>query len=156
MRAEYVHYDYDNRMLDGNTATMVRRADSVAACIRDRRIAVTILRTWRRNSASAGRSEMVSPFTQMPRAAFGHRQMTELYRLQSGQEVADLDSETLDSLELGVRLRNTSVSVDAALFAMQKRDSVLRDADGFNVSGGRTRHRGIETAIRWPMTDACR
>ena len=31
-------------------------------------------------------------------------QTTELYRLQSGQLVSDLDSETIDSLELGVRI----------------------------------------------------
>ena len=37
---------------------------------------------------------------------------------------------------------------------MKKRDSVFRDAEGFNVSGARSKHRGIETAIDWQMTPA--
>ena len=32
---------------------------------------------------------------------------------------------------------------------MRKRDSVFRDAEGFNVTGARSRHRGIETALDW-------
>ena len=37
-------------------------------------------------------------------------QMTELYRLQSGQEVADLDSEELDNAELGYRRSSERLS----------------------------------------------
>jgi outer membrane receptor protein involved in Fe transport len=71
-------------------------------------------------------------------------QATELYRLQSGQQIADLDSERLDSLELGVRTNQQTWSADLAIFTMRKRDSIFRDAEGFNVSGARSKHRGLE------------
>ena len=32
---------------------------------------------------------------------------------------------------------------------MKKRNSVFRDAEGFNVSDGRSRHRGMEIAMDW-------
>ena len=83
-------------------------------------------------------------------------QATELYRLQSGQTVAALDSETIDSLEFGIRWNKRRWSGDAAAFAMQKRDSLFRDSDGFNVSGGRSRHRGIEIAVDWQIAESLR
>jgi iron complex outermembrane receptor protein len=80
--------------------------------------------------------------------------MTELYRLQNGQQVADLDSERIDSVELGVRHATATLSLDVAAFFMRKRDSVFRDAQGFDVSGARTRHDGIEVAADWQFAPA--
>lgn len=147
LRAEYTRYEYDNRMLDGNT-----RDDGTpcgfGGCLYTR---------------PADRSD--SFFNVAPKASLNYRfapssslylvaargfrapQMTELYRLQSGQQVADLDSERIDSVELGLRHDAEKLSVDVAAFAMRKRGSVFRDAQGFNVSGARTRHDGIEVAI---------
>ncbi|NIL96104.1 MAG: hypothetical protein GTO62_02915, partial [Planctomycetales bacterium] len=65
---------------------------------------------------------------------------TELYRLQRQQSVADLDTETLDAAELGLRHSATGWSVNAAAFAGRKRNFIFRDAAGFNVSDGQTRH----------------
>ena len=36
---------------------------------------------------------------------------------------------------------------------MDKRDVILRDSAGFNVSGGRTRHRGLEYEGDWAFAD---
>jgi outer membrane receptor protein involved in Fe transport len=80
--------------------------------------------------------------------------MTELYRLQSGQQTADLDSEQIDSVEVGLRHDSESLSLDIAAFVMRKQNSVFRDAEGFNVSGARTRHDGIEAAVDWQITPA--
>ena len=52
-------------------------------------------------------------------------------------------------LELGLRTNTRRLSTDVTVFAMKKRDSVFRDAEGFNVSGARTRHEGIETSVDW-------
>lgn len=78
-------------------------------------------------------------------------QITELYRLQSGQQIADLDAETLDSLELGWRYDGPT-RASLALFAARKRDQILRDADGFNVGEGRTRHYGLEFDATFALT----
>ena len=79
--------------------------------------------------------------------------MTELYRLQSGQQVSDLDSEEVDSVEIGFRLNREAFSLDGSMFAMQKRNSVFRDAAGFNVDNGRSTHRGIEASFDWRPSD---
>jgi iron complex outermembrane receptor protein len=154
LRAEYTRYDYDNLMLDGNT-----RDDGTpcgfGGCLYSR---------------PADRTD--SFFNVAPKASLNYRlatdtslylvaargfrapQMTELYRLQDGQDVADLDSEQIDSVEVGVRRDGASLSADIAAFAMRKKNSVFRDAQGFNVSGARTRHVGIEAAIDWQFAPA--
>lgn len=87
------------------------------------------------------------------RLARGFRapQATELYRLQRGQDVADLDSEVLDAVELGLRGRGL-VGYELVLFVQRKENFIFRDADGFNVSDGRTRHRGIEFSLDHDIT----
>jgi outer membrane cobalamin receptor len=79
-------------------------------------------------------------------------QATELYRLQSGQTVADLDSEVLDAVEVGLR-QNGRLSWELVAFAQRKDNFIFRDAEGFNVSDGRTRHVGVEVDLDWAWTD---
>lgn len=93
-------------------------------------------------------SDNNSLYTSLTRG-FRAPQVTELYRLQSGQEVADLDSELVDAFEFGLRRIQEQLSIDVALFAMKKRDSVYRDADGFNVTGARSEHYGVELSLDW-------
>ena len=71
-------------------------------------------------------------------------QTQELYELQSQQDIADLHSETLDNFELGWRGSRGALSWDADAYTMLKEHFIFRDSDGFNVSDGRTRHRGVE------------
>jgi outer membrane cobalamin receptor len=79
-------------------------------------------------------------------------QATELYRLQSGQTVADLDSEVLDAVEVGLR-RDGEVSWEVVAFAQRKDNFIFRDSEGFNVSDGRTRHVGIEFDANWTISE---
>lgn len=156
LRGEFIRYDYDNRMLDGNT-----RDDGSACgfggCLytrpADRDDDFT-------NFAPklAARYRLSERMTVYASAGRGFRppQMTELYRLQSGQQVADLDSERIDSVEFGLRSRYGSLGIDTSVFAMRKRDSVFRDADGFNVSGAKSRHDGIELSVDWLLDDGWR
>jgi len=151
-RLEWVGYDYTNNMLSGNT-----RDDGTpcgfGGCLynrpEDRRdnftnIAPRVTAGWRFQPdwfAWLG----VSRGFRVPQA-------TELYRLQSGQVVADLNSETLDNLEAGLRGRLAgTLSLEATAFAQRKRNFIFRDAEGFNVSDGRTRHLGIEYALTWDI-----
>jgi outer membrane receptor protein involved in Fe transport len=75
-------------------------------------------------------------------------EMTELYRLQRQQTEADLNSEHLDALELGWKYADGSYHITTALFAMEKRDLILRETNGFNVSNGSSRHAGIEYEVQ--------
>lgn len=148
VRADRTTYDYDNRMLSGNTA-----ANGVACpggCLFSRpadrtdefdNVAPRFTLAWQPGERSL---LYVSGST-------GYRppEMTELYRLQRQQSAADLDSERLESVEAGWKWRTEVFSLTTAAFAMGKRDLILRETNGFNVSNGRTRHRGFEYEARW-------
>ncbi len=84
-------------------------------------------------------------------AGLGFRppQATELYRLQSGQTVADLDSESVRALETGVRGDLGALRFDIAAYAENTRDLIFRDANGFNVSDGATDATGVEVDVAW-------
>ncbi len=153
LRAEYLAYDYNNRMLDGNT-----RDDGTecgfGGCLYTRP-------SDRSDSFSNLSPELGLAYklneqqTLYFRAARGYRapQATELYRLQKGQVVADLQAETLDSIEVGFKSNNNNISYEIAAYAMRKKNFIFRDANGFNISDGRTRHAGIETSLRWQLND---
>ena len=154
LRGEYLHYDYDNRMLDGNT-----REDGTpcgfGGCLYTRPADRTD--SFFNLAPKASLNYRLAPMTALYLAAargFRAPQMTELYRLQSGQQVADLDSERIDSVELGLRYDSELLSLDLAAFFMRKRNSVFRDAQGFNVNGARTRHDGVEAALDWQFAGA--
>ena len=154
LRAEYSHYDYDNQMLTGNT-----RDDGTpcgfGGCLYSR--PADRSDSFVNFAPNLGVAYRLSPQTLLYASiARGFRapQTTELYRLQSGQEIADLDSERIDSIEAGVRRSTEEWLIDVAAFTMRKRDSIFRDSQGFNVSGGRTRHEGIEVSVDWQFGSA--
>ena len=71
-------------------------------------------------------------------------QVTDLYRLQLNQSVGDIDEETLDSFELGLRRQGENTYLAVTAFHMDKDNFFFRDGDGFNVTDGKTRHLGVE------------
>ena len=149
LRLEYLAYDYDNRMLAGNTrddgtpcgfgGCLYTRPESGSDTFFDAAPKFALL--YRADDAW-------SAFLTLARG-FRPPQATELYRLQSGQAVADLDSERVDSLEAGLRWQAQAWRGEFAAFAMRKRDSIYRDSEGFNVSGAKSRHEGLEGSFDW-------
>ena len=83
-------------------------------------------------------------------------QATELYRLQSGQTVADIDSEALTSFEVGWRRTGGTFDADIAVYAERTDHLIFRDANGFNVSDGETESSGVEFTLRGRVGDAHR
>jgi len=154
LRIEHSAYDYRNRMLDGNT-----RDDGTACgfggCLYtrpgDRRDSYTNAAPKLALHMSTGESS--SAYLRLARG-FRAPQTTELYRLQSGQNVADLDSERMDAIELGHRGSTAALGYDVAVYVMRKRNSVFRDAEGFNVDDGRSRHEGVELELDWRLSRA--
>lgn len=154
LRLEYTHYDYNNLMLAGNT----RDDGSVCGfggCLYTRPADRTDSYTNFVPNLSAG-YQLNTRSTLYASLARGFRapQMTELYRLQNGQQVSDLDSETTNSLELGLRTGHESFLAELSVYTMRKTDSVFRDVEGYNVSGARSRHRGIELELDWQIAAA--
>ncbi|MDX1570319.1 MAG: TonB-dependent receptor [Xanthomonadales bacterium] len=153
LRAERTDYSYDNRLADGNL-----REDGTACgfggCLYNR--------PGDRDddfSEIAPKFSLSRHFDDGSRAyvrlARGFRapQATELYRLQRGQDVADLDSEILDAAEVGYKFSQGTLDGSLALFYMKKDNFIFRDADGFNVSDGATRHAGVEASLAWRPGD---
>jgi outer membrane receptor protein involved in Fe transport len=160
LRGEYLRYQYDNRMLTGNT-----RDDGTpcgfGGCLFSR--PADRDDDFFNLAPKLGLVHWLSDSTQLFASlsrGFRVPQATEMYRLQSQQTVADLDTETLDAVELGLRHNVSRLGVELAGFAGRKRNFIFRDADGFNVSDGRTRHVGLEVALRanlaprWDLTAA--
>ncbi|MGE6698250.1 TonB-dependent receptor [Hyphomonas sp. NPDC076900] len=82
-------------------------------------------------------------------------QVSDLYRLQSLQLPGEIDTETLDSLEIGARgaLLYGHLTFDVAAWWMEKENFFFRDSDGLNVTDGATRHFGIDAEATFRFTD---
>ncbi|MGB9428954.1 MAG: TonB-dependent receptor [Gammaproteobacteria bacterium] len=78
-------------------------------------------------------------------------QTTELYELQSGQNVADLNSETLNSIEMGWRGSSGQWTWDTDVYYMLKNHFIFRDSNGYNISSGRIRSQGLEFSLGYRL-----
>lgn len=153
LRIDRTRYDYTNHMIDGNTrddGTSCGAAGCLYSRPADRsdtfdNVAPRVTLSWQPTfdsflylSGSTG---------------FRPPEMTEMYRLQRQQSAAELDSESMEALEAGWKLRGARYSLKASLYAMKKRHLILRESNGFNVSDGRTTHRGFEYEATWNPHD---
>jgi iron complex outermembrane receptor protein len=150
VRAEFTEYDYDNRTDDGLQGKLFRPADRSDdfSDVSPKLALVHRLSAARRIFASLTRA------TRAP-------QTTDLYRLRdqdkSGPlepDPADVDSETLDSFEIGYRAGSPTLSYEISLFAMKKENYHFRDGSDYYENDGETTHRGIELELDWQISDA--
>jgi iron complex outermembrane receptor protein len=149
VRADRTRYGYDDRMRDGNVAEDGSTCGT-SGCLYSRPADRTDrfdtltprLETGFRLAPQDRLYALVSDGFRPPEA-------TELYRLQRGQSVADLDSERMRAREIGWRHVSKNWRASIALYDAVKRNVILRDANGYNVTGGSTSHRGVEYEIRW-------
>ncbi|MCH2337724.1 MAG: TonB-dependent receptor, partial [Pseudomonadales bacterium] len=153
VRLERLNYDYDNRHLDGNS-----RDDGSACgfggCLytrpADRKDDFTDV------AGRIGIRWEVNPELKLyALSGIGFRppQATELYRLQSGQSVASLTSESLRSFEVGINATSGRLDVDVSSYFDRTNNLIFRDADGYNVSDGKTRSSGIEADFTFHPND---
>jgi iron complex outermembrane receptor protein len=99
-------------------------------------------------------------FANLARAARAP-QVTDLYRLRDDDKADtainpdpnDLDSETLDSLELGYRAIYSSASYELTAFTMHKDNYHFRDGDDRYEADGQTKHHGIELNLKWDVAN---
>ncbi|MDD9964453.1 MAG: TonB-dependent receptor [Gammaproteobacteria bacterium] len=145
LRLEHLGYDYENRHLTGNSR------DDGSACgfggclytrpaSRDDDFTEVAGRLGLERDLGARHTGYL-----MLSTGFRPPQATELYRLQRGQTVADLDSERLLSVEAGLKGGAWSLSA----FSERTREFIFRDASGFNVSDGKTKSLGLEFSGDW-------
>jgi outer membrane receptor protein involved in Fe transport len=143
VRLEYLRYDYDNQSLDGNTRDDGTTCVDGCLFFRPSDRTDDFLEAAPNLGLLFRIDEFSSAWATLTRG-FRAPQATELYRLQNGQSVDDLDPETIDSLEIGWRRSQGPGALEISGFAMQKENYIFRDADGLNVSDGKTEHLGVE------------
>lgn len=148
-RFEYVDYDYDNKMLAGNT-----RDDGTTCgangCLFNR--PADRSDDFTNFTSKIGLTyALTSDHTLYVTGARGYRapDTSELYRLQRQQTIAELDAERLDSVEVGARGVFGPLRYSLAAFKMKKDNVIFRDSNGFNVSDGKTDHEGVEYEFNW-------
>lgn len=146
-RIESIGYRYDNRMDAGNLAED-GSACAFGGCLYQRPDDRSDRYT--RPTANLGLLRVDEAGRRLflrAASAFRAPQAGELYRLQRGQSVADLGPERAESLELGGGVPLPGGRIEGVVYAMDKRGSIFRDAAGFNVGDGRSRHVGVELEL---------
>lgn len=142
LRGEYTHYDYDNQASTGRFGRFIREAD---------RTDNFFTLTPKVSLAYDVSNDLIA----YVRAARGSRapQVTDLYSVQLNQVPGEADVETLDSFEAGLKFARDASSFSAAAFTMWKDNFFFRNANGFNVVNGKTRHNGVEVSFSLPLTE---
>jgi outer membrane receptor protein involved in Fe transport len=134
-RVDHTRYEYQNLTADGVVGRFLRPPS--------REDAFTTVSPKFSLSYDAGHALIYSSYARGARPP----QTTDLYRLQINQTSDCAQPETIDAFELGIKGENGPLRYAAAGYFMWKRNFFFRDADGFNVNDGRTRHVGGEAEI---------
>lgn len=154
LRFESVRYDYNNNMLAGRTAEDGTECGFGGCRYSRPESGKNSFDNW---SSNLGASYVLSSNQDIyMRLAKGFRapQAAELYRLQRAQQITDLESESIDSIELGLTGRYQQVSYKLAFYHMEKDQVIFRDSDFFNVSDGNTEHQGVELELDYRINQA--
>lgn len=149
-RFDNTQYDYNNLLSDGSACAV-----GVANCRFTRPSDQTVdFNQW---SWRAGLIHMInenqslfSNFTSGYRAP----QTSELFRLQRGQTVANLDAEEALSIEAGWRGFWQNLQAEVVTYRMTKEDVIFQDTNRQNISGAETQHIGIEVSFRQMITES--
>jgi iron complex outermembrane recepter protein len=143
LRGEQSAYDYDNRAPTGDVGRFRRpadRSDEFETLTPKLGLIYTI-------------TDASSAWLNLARGARAP-QASDLYSLQTLQQPGDQKAETIDSAEFGYRIHfANNARLELALYAMEKKNSAFRNADGFTVPFARTRHEGVELSGDLPLGD---
>ncbi|MEY4641374.1 MAG: hypothetical protein RLZZ227_1368 [Pseudomonadota bacterium] len=154
IRYETLEYDYDNRMANGRV-----RENGTACASGGCRFNRPADRSDDYDNVSAqlgwihDLTDSQQVYVNLAKA-FRAPDTSEVYRLQGTQSVADLDSEEMDSIELGYRGNVDRVNYALAAFYMDKENVIFQDSNRVNISGARTKHRGVEFNTGIALADA--
>jgi iron complex outermembrane receptor protein len=158
LRFDATEYNYNNLLADGTTkadgSLCVNNSEEPVPCLYQRPMdskdsfdnASTKLGfNYRVNSDMA----IFGDWSQ----GFRTPQTTDLYRLQNQQVVGEIDSEEIDSTEIGIRGVTAKLTYEVVGYYMTKKNFFFRDARGLNVTDGETSHQGIELAVDYDVSN---
>ncbi|HXI87003.1 MAG TPA: TonB-dependent receptor [Parvularculaceae bacterium] len=143
VRLDYARYNYVNHTGDGVVGRFLRPSDRVDQ-FTTASPKMSLLYERARSTAYVSYARGARP-----------PQTTDLYRLQINQTTEPARPETIDSWEAGWKgVVGDRLVLNLAGYFMRKRHFFFRDADGFNVSNGKTRHVGAEVTLTAELTPA--
>ena len=154
-RAEFIEYDYSNKMISGNTREDGSKC-GFGGCYYNRPSDRSD--NFDETSARAGietNFERVNYFAQVS-LGFRPPQINEAYRLQKKQTTSDLSSETLTMFEVGSQFDLNAITGSISLYQSKKKNSIFRDAENFIVDNGKTDHQGVELSLNWTINTSNR
>ena len=143
-RFDMTKYDYENHLSDGDACD-----EGVEGCRFTRSSDQSVdFDQW---SWRVGLLHAISPnqtiFSNLS-TGFRAPQATELFRLQSGQQIANLDAEEVLSIELGWKAAWDSLQGEIVVYNMEKENVIFQDTQRQNISDGETQHTGVEFNLR--------
>ena len=141
-RAEYTRYEYDNQTTTGQSGRFIRLADSTEDFF------VVTPKLSLRHAVN----ENLNLYAKAARGARAP-QTVDLFSVQLEQTGGEAQTETLDSLEAGVKYDDFNLTFEASAFAQWKDNFFFRNSDGFSVANGETQHIGIEASFSADITD---
>lgn len=142
LRGEYTHYKYNNK-IDSGVFGRFQRVD-------DRSDDFFTLTP--KLSVTHRLNQDISVYGRLARGSRAP-QTSDLYSVQINQLPGDANVETLDSTELGLKGQVAGFNIDLAAFVMSKNNFFFRNANGFNVTDGKTHHKGVEVSFDGSLTD---
>jgi iron complex outermembrane receptor protein len=159
VRFDATEYRYNNLVVDGTT-----KADG-SSCVNNSSDTVPCLYLrpsdnddqFNNSSTKLGFNYQLASDTALFGAwsqGFRAPQTTDLYRLQKQQVVGEIDSEEINSTELGLRGVSNKLHYEAVIYTMTKNNVFFRDAQGLNVTDGKTSHQGVELGINYDLSDS--
>ncbi|MBL4899452.1 MAG: TonB-dependent receptor [Colwellia sp.] len=158
LRFDATKYRYDNLIADGTTkadgSSCVNSSDAPVECLYKR--PADSNDSFDNTSTKLGFNYRLNndmAFFGSWSQGFRAPQTTDMYRLQKQQQVGEIKSEQLDSLELGLRGVSNKLTYEIVVYNMNKENFFFRDADGLNVTDGETSHQGLELSIRYELTE---
>ena len=143
LRIESLNYNYENLMNDGRL-----RDDGTSCgfggCFYSRPSDTNL--NFFDNSYRFGVERKLINGSLFLQFSTGHRppQINELFRLQKGQTLADLDSEEMNSLEIAFINEDDTSRNQIVFYYSKKNNYIFKDASSNMILGGRSRHRGLE------------
>lgn len=148
-RFSHIEYDYNNHLPEGNACT-----SGVTGC-RFTRPASQDVSFSHLTHRIALLYPLDSQWQVYINAAQGFRapQVTELFRLQAGQLVADLKEEKTKSMEIGARYSSSNMAMELNVFQQDKSQVIIQDTQRQVINGGETQHQGVEASISWDVVD---
>lgn len=157
VRFEYLRYDYNNRMIAGET-----QDDGSACAIPGCRYFRPADRTdsFSNPSVHLGINHQINDaWLVYSRVASAYRapQINERYRLQaSNPDLSEFEEKKLNSLEVGLRYSQNDLAFELSAYEMRKKDVIIKASDNDTVGDGESSHHGVEIELAYSISEKWR